>query len=430
MKKLLTLILIVSAMPVFSQMRSDSTMQFWRPYDKRGINVFETGKQDTVPYDGLKVRIGGNFTQQFQAIDHNNDAVPVLNQDGRDINQLMNIGPGFNTATANLNLDVQLTDGIRMNMITYLSSRHHPDAWVKSGYLQVDKLPFFNNQFIDNAMEYLTFRVGHMEINYGDAHFRRSDNGNAFYNPFVGNYIMDAFTTEIGGEVYFQSRGFIAMAAMTGGEIQGTVMRPDDRAPSFYGKLGYDGQVTDNLRLRLTGSAYHTDRSLNNTLYAGDRAGSRYYMAMENQMASPAANFTSGRINPVMNSQITAFVINPFVKFHGLELFGNLEQSTGRTAAETESRSWTQIGADLLYRFGNNENFYVAARYNTVSGELVGTRDNVTIERIQAGMGWFVTKNILAKVEYVNQQYNGYRNTNILHGGRFNGVMIEGAVAF
>ena len=45
-----------------------------------------------------------------------------------------------------------------------------------------------------------------MEINYGDAHFRRSDNGNAIYNPFVGNYIMDAFTTEIGGEVVPQSR--------------------------------------------------------------------------------------------------------------------------------------------------------------------------------------------------------------------------------
>ena len=48
-------------------------------------------------------------------------------------------------------------------------------------------------------------RVGHMEINYGDAHFRRSDNGNAIYNPFVGNYIMDAFTTEIGGEVYLKT---------------------------------------------------------------------------------------------------------------------------------------------------------------------------------------------------------------------------------
>ena len=54
-------------------------------------------------------------------------------------------------------------------------------------------------------MQIVTVRVGHFEINYGDAHFRRSDNGNAIYNPFVGNYIMDAFTTEIGGEVYLKA---------------------------------------------------------------------------------------------------------------------------------------------------------------------------------------------------------------------------------
>ena len=54
-------------------------------------------------------------------------------------------------------------------------------------------------------MKYVTLRVGHFEINYGDAHFRRTDNGNAMYNPLVGNYILDAFTTEIGGEAYLRS---------------------------------------------------------------------------------------------------------------------------------------------------------------------------------------------------------------------------------
>ena len=77
-----------------------------------------------------------------------------------------------------------------------------------------------------------------MEINYGDAHFRRSDNGNAIYNPFVGNYIMDAFTTEIGGEVYLKTGSVIAMGAVTGGEIRGTVLTPGQRGPAFIGKLG------------------------------------------------------------------------------------------------------------------------------------------------------------------------------------------------
>ena len=46
--------------------------------------------------------------------------------------------------------------------------------------------------------EIVTVRVGHMEINYGDAHFRRSDNGNAMYNPFVGN---ERLQTEIAARV-------------------------------------------------------------------------------------------------------------------------------------------------------------------------------------------------------------------------------------
>jgi hypothetical protein len=104
-------------------------------------------------------------------------------------------------------------------------------------------------------MEYVTLRLGHFEINYGDAHFRRTDNGNALYNPFVGNYILDAFTTEIGGEVYVRSNGLMAMVGVTGGEIRGQVLRPDDRAPAYLGKLGFDRRSTgparaaDRLRL-------------------------------------------------------------------------------------------------------------------------------------------------------------------------------------
>ena len=87
-------------------------------------------------------------------------------------------------------------------------------------------------------MEIVTVRVGDFEINYGDAHFRRSDNGNALYNPFIGNYIMDAFTTQIGGEVYLKTGSIIAMGAMTAGELRGTVQTPGQRGPVFIGKLG------------------------------------------------------------------------------------------------------------------------------------------------------------------------------------------------
>lgn len=440
MKRLL-LSLAVAAMTsagAFAQLTTED-MPYWRPYDKRGLNVFEPSKVDTIDYTGMKVRIGGNFAQQFQGLRHSNSAAPRLNDNGVDLNKLMEIGNGFNLATANLNIDVLLADGIRLNLVTYLSSRHHPEAWVKGGFIQMDRLPFLKSPVVDKIMEKVTLRVGHMEINYGDSHFRRTDNGNAMHNPFVGNYIMDAFTTEIGGEIYFQHNGFLAMAAVTGGEIQGSVIRPDDRKPSFYGKLGYDKQLNQDLRVRITGSAYTTAGSINNTLYGGDRAGSRYYMVMENSLATQAAQFTSGRFNPAFGSEVTAFVINPFVKFHGLELFGNIEQASGRRmdrdGDKPSYRTWNQVGADAVYRIGRNEDFYVAARYNKINGQLPNQAAQApfaeaSIDRIQIGGGWFVTRNILAKLEYVRQNYNDFNLNDIRHGGKFNGIMIEGVVAF
>ncbi|NHE59627.1 hypothetical protein [Cyclobacterium plantarum] len=413
----------------FGSMAQQRDMQFWRAYDQRGINVFETGKADTVAFDGVRVRIGGAFAQQFQSLSHENSASPVRNEDGVNTNQLMDIGSGFNLATANLNIDVALADGIRLNLITYLSSRHHPETWVKGGYLQFDKLQFLNSPVFDQIMEKVTIKVGHMEINYGDSHYRRSDNGNAFYNPFVGNYIMDAFATEIGAEVIFQDNGFLAVASMTGGEIQGGVTNPSRRKPSFIGKLGYDKTLENDVRLRLTGSVYTTAGSVNNTLWSGDRAGSRYYLAMENTLASTSGNFTSGRFNPGMRDNVTALVLNPFVEFQGLELFGTLEQSKGKAANESEDRTWNQVGLDAVYRFGAMDKFYLAGRYNQVGGEMANGLEP-SISRVQVGGGWFITKNILAKLEYVNQNYQDFAATDIRNGGKFNGLMIEGVIGF
>src|SRR5690606_33925021 len=126
---LVNLLLLLVALPGLSYGQPAKQLPYWRPYDMRGINVFETGKQDTVEYDGPDLRWGAAFTQQFQALDHENAADEVI-VDGVNRNQLMEIGNGFNLATANLYLDALLAEGIRVNLITYLSSRHHPEAWV------------------------------------------------------------------------------------------------------------------------------------------------------------------------------------------------------------------------------------------------------------------------------------------------------------
>ena len=404
------------------------TMQYFRAQDKRGINVFETTKDPGVEFTGFKLDFGAAFTSQVQNLSHSNTAAPNI-VSGVNANQLADIGFGFNNSTANLNLHAQLAPGIRVALTSYLSSRHHNETWVKDGYIQIDQSPI-DFAPLKALMEIVTVRVGHMEINYGDAHFRRSDNGNALYNPFVGNYIMDAFTTEIGGEVYLKTASVIAMGAVTGGEIRGTVLTPGQRGPTYIGKLGFDRQVKNDLRVRLTGSMYKTDKSMSNTLYGGDRAGSRYYYVLENTAATEAAQKDSGLINPGFKNKVTAFQMNPFVKFRGLELFGVLERAEGKASTEATERIWKQYAVDTVYRFLPDEKLFVGARYNRAHGELAGITGDVGANRWQFGGGWFITPNVLAKVEYVNQKYFGYPASNIKNGGQFKGMMLEGVIAF
>ncbi|MDO8368744.1 MAG: hypothetical protein Q7T20_18235, partial [Saprospiraceae bacterium] len=160
------------------------SIQYFRPWDQEGINQFEPSKKADQPeYTGFKIRIGGAFTQDFQSFTNENSAnyVPVgrtgatLSSQGAVIrdtvglnrNILYGVGSvsgsgknakwnynvagdstsstltGFNLAMANLNLDFQIADGIRVSLENYMSSRHHSEFWVKGGYIQIDKLPMF-----------------------------------------------------------------------------------------------------------------------------------------------------------------------------------------------------------------------------------------------------------------------------------------------
>lgn len=403
-------------------------LQNWRPYDQTGIQMFEAPKDTATVFEEVRVKVGGAFALQYQAMDHENKAVPnVVNN--VDVNSLIPIGNNFNLATANLDIDVALYDGVNMHLRTYLSSRHHPEPYVKGGYIQFDKLDFISKGFLAETMKYTTIKIGHMENNYGDAHFRRSDNALAIYNPFVGNYIMDAFTTEVGAEVYYRRNGWIAMLGATNGKLNQGTNNPGKTSPSTMLKLGYDKQLNSDLRTRITGSVYHTAHSQRTYLYAGDRAGSRYYFVMEPTTATSSANYSSGLINPNFTNELTAIMFNPFVKFKGLEFFGMYEMSKGKATNETDTRDFTQLGAELIYRFGQKENFYFGGRYNSVAGKT-NQGDDIDVTRFNFGGGWFMTKNILAKIEYVNQKYDGFNNNNILHEGKFNGFVFEAVIGF
>jgi len=392
-------------------------LQYHRPNNKDGINVFETPKETDVPFTGLRVRVGGDFALQFQGIRHSNT-----------LGNLSLLESNLNLPAANLNLDVQLHRGVKMHLRTYLSSKHHNEAWVKGGHLQIDRLDFIAPGFLEGIMQYTTITVGLDEFAYGDAVFRRTDNARAIYNPFIGNYIMDSFTTEGFGQATVQKDGFLVVLGVTNGKLnQNVVVNPDtDNRLSFFGKVGYDNYITDDLRVRLTGSMYR-NQGLNtgSSLYGGDRAGSRYYGIMRT-VEGDATNF-EGRFNPRFR-QLTAVQVNPFIKFKGLEFFGIYEVADN--SADEGNGSFTQLAGELLYRFGNTEQFYVGGRYNEVSGRMNEAAGELNISRLNIGGGWFMTKNILTKLEYVDQRYDGFAAQSKYNGARFHGFNIEAAISF
>ncbi len=425
-----------------TQTQQPLTIQYLRAQDARGINVFEAPKEAGVTYTGFKLAWGAAFTQQFQGLTHENTAdsafVAAVNPTpgntgsaaNTNRNRLMTIGNGFNNATANLFMHAQLAKGIRVQLTSYLSARHHNETWVKDGFLQIDESPL-DIKALNTLMKYATLKIGHFEVNYGDFHFRRSDNGQALYNPFVGNAVMDAFTTEIGAEAQLRHKGFLGVVAITNGEIRGDIARPADRAPALMAKLGFDRQLSRDLRVRLTGSLRTQQSAINNTLYSGDRAGSRYYFVLENDKATESGNFTSGAINPGFTDKGNSYMINPFVKFHGLELFGMYESAKGRSAPDNNpEREVKQYMAEAVYRFLPGEKVYVGGRWNSVEGDIGGLNKAITVTRGNIAAGWFITQSLELKGELVDQRYTGFAKSDIRNGGRFKGFVIEAITAF
>ena len=428
--------------------------------DQTGINQFDV-KKDSVEFKGLSIDLGGAFNMDYQAINSFNDQPATFTLPSKIAGyQLMNLENNFTLPSADMTLGAQLFDGVRVNLDIYLASRHHNETYARGGYLQIDKLDFIKKDFLAGVMKYATIKIGQMENNFGDAHFRSSDNGSTLRNAFVGNNIMNAFTTDMGIEIYYNRSGLVSMIGATNGNLNQGIQEvtftggPNKNtvvSPTILAKLGYDKQIDQDLRVRLTGSLYHSANLGNSNLYSSSRSGFGFWgvlnnNAYTNNSVAVAANYNSkstpeGTFNPGFKNWATSYMINPFVKYKGLEFFGTIElASGGDKAGFDDKRTANQYAADLVYRFGKSEQFYIAGKYNTVSGKLSNAdAQKVTVDRFESSIGWFMTKNILAKLDYVSQNYKDYTqfvgnvptgNANNFYGGNFRGLVFEATISF
>ena len=367
---------------------------------------FEKAKSDASEFENLKIKVGADFALQLQMLEHE---APV---------ELIDLKKNFNLPTANLIITADLAPGIQLYINNYMWSRHHNEAWVEGGYLIIDNMPFL--PATDNIMKYLTIKAGVMMPDYGDAHYFRSNNAAVLNNPFVGSWVMDAYTTNPGIEIMYRNNGILALIGTNNGRVN--YGRGNDLGEDlvFNWKLGYDKNINEDLRLRATVSGYHVGEGHSGSyLWGGDRAGARYYNVM--QLATVTTdNFNSGRWSPGSGqTSMNSYMANLFVQFHGLELFGIYENMNGKKG-ETD-QEFTQTAVQAIYRLGD---FYLGTRFNNVSNN-----NGSKVNRTNFGGGWNMTNNILVKLDYVTQKYDGPAQRSI-DGGKFNGLVLEAAISF
>ena len=199
------------------------------------------------------------------------------------------------------------------------------------------------------------------------------------------------------------------------------------------------------MRYRISASYYSNAGSVANTMYLGDRAGSHYSMVMEQARSviyidgipsgiGPSTTFNnkdSGRYLPLFNNKVSSVMINPFVKYKGLEFFGAYEMIKGRMNFEAPGdRKFTQIAGELVYRFLPREQCFIGVRYNTITGRPMFMQQDITINRMTVSAGWFPTRNLELKGEYVNQQYKNFPAYDYRYNGKFSGMAVEAVVGF
>jgi hypothetical protein len=410
-------------------------------------------EQKVKPLDGLKpvsivnekletIRVGFDFALRLQSLKHENDGTKAVGSDFQpgtaDDVELSTLKTGFTNATGNLNLTLALSKGVTSYIETYLSSEHHLEMWMREGYLFIDHFEGTSFEALNPIMEVLSFKIGQMEINYGDAHLRRTDNGEAFRNPFVGNYIIDPNTTEIGIETMVDVADFELLLGTTGGTTKGD--NKDDHGFAVYTKLAYDTDISDASRFRLSASYYTVDHSDNGPsaypgfdgtksyLYAGNRSGSPYSFLFD-------AETDAGTILPKTSQDVGAYMVNLLFQWQATELFLNYDKvedadPDGSASDASLKEAWDQMAVDVKQGLG--ENAYIAVRYNKAQHlKAAGVSSEEEVLRSQVAFGYYLTSSSLLKLEYVSQEYKNFASVGDLrNGGKFSGFIAEGSVHF
>ena len=200
------------------------------------------------------------------------------------------------------------------------------------------------------------------------------DNGQALFNPFVGNLLMDAFTTEIGGELYWRSNGMPGDGVGDGRRGARPGAQAGTALVELHRQAGHGPGTSAPPRVRLTGSFYQAPEvDEQHALHRQPRRLALLLRGRERPTRPSRRRRGPATCGWTSAHKVAAWVINPFVKWgRGSRCSATSSRRRGRSNAanDTQLRTWNQYAGDAIYRFLDNQ-LYVGGRYCTANGPLV-----------------------------------------------------------
>ena len=387
-------------------------------------NVAFEPKKDRSAFEKVELSFNVDLTFTYQAL--SNTFTP---SDGTTQQPIQS---GLILPTADLDINAKVMKGFNVKLETMLSSHHHNETYVKGGYASIDSLDFVTPGFAEGFMDQATFKIGVDDIDFGDAHFRRTDNADVFHNPFVMNLAVESYMQAGFIELLYRVPVIDAffLAGITNGQVN-----PDDvkksegsDAYSYYIKLGYDNQLDDDLRFRATESIFYVRGTSKNSLYLGDKAGNVAREIFNNTTTTAGNDFGTGWKAISGYKDLTVSMTNVFTKYMGTEFFGLLEIADGADSTDS-SVKMLHYSVEAVQRFGEHERFYAAARYENAKTTDQSDPSDDKLTQIQATLGWFLSEHAMAKLEYIKQERKNFEE--YLGGtGKFDGFMVSAAISF
>lgn len=383
-----------------------------------------------------KLFITLNTVGTAQALDHKN----VFNTKGEE---LPKVSPGFQNAFGDLGFIAKFGKNQEIEVVfdMYLSSRNHPSqTYGNEGYIIMRGVPenLQSLKFLEPVLKRVDIKAGHMLVDFGDAAEHRTNNAIAQKNPLVGNFVIDPNIVSIGMQASSKPGKRLGWLV---GVSNGTTTEDWNvgRRFAYNGKLIFYPVQS----LRTSVSYITADQSANATkaaggsaiqMFSGNRSGERYAGVLGGGQAP-------GGVFPQAGEKFSAAQFDVTFDNHSpLKLYGHYgmtqDKDINGIAAGAPEEKWTYYAGDVVYKI--TPALYAAARYSNASTDMLGgAASNGKVDRYQVGGGLWLTRNLLVKMEYVNQKYDGFAVGQVVNNGiqawknpSFSGVISEVSFSF